>query len=269
MAREKLISFEFNALAGTNKAGTLSPDKNGYYEFAVGAFNSPNAHGFFYEFDKITADLLTNAGSDLQRRLKMGRVRAENEHPDLSNPAWNADQRLARAMFIDGRNTVCLWSEIYPSKETVTDTNGNRVIGVYGLGLPEGEKKQVLIERIANCKSDVCFSGRFFSEDDNPLTGVNRRVRMIINYDLVNDPGIPYACKWTTPRLESQYGFSTPSPTTIVLTPGELLQHSVPSSRVDRAQFESNQSRMEELKQVFHLTATPSASVRVPNSWQF
>jgi len=190
--------YECTALVGVNKAGTLKADARGYYDNVVlGAFDYHNSSGAFYPFED--AKHLFESSSPLMRKIATGNLRGEYGHPRKGD----MDMR----QFI---NRVC---DIYEPNishhianvriDNIREASGRQVIAVLGRVKPAGPMGPALREAFENPEEDVCFSVRSLTEDGWVGNVLHKRMKSLITWDFVNEPGINVARKWNNPSLES------------------------------------------------------------------
>mgnify|MGYP006085979493 CR=1 FL=1 len=206
------IILEKTVLAGTNKAGILKADADGYYHVMLGAFGMENSQGIVYPFNDYLQAMFS-PNSLLMKRMQNGRVRSEVEHPPIE-PGMTLTAYLNRLRFINSKLTN---SHIKAVKLTeAVDEFNHKILKCEGWVKPSGIYGPALEAQLKNKEENVCYSIRSIvapsiGEDGRPCN----QVREFITWDSVNDPGISVANKFESPGLESL----TPN---VLLTP-ELL----------------------------------------------
>lgn len=193
------IVLSFSALAGTNKVGNLQQDKEGYYEVVLGALNAYNSYNAYYPFED--AEALFRKDADLMRRSALGRLRGECGHP-RPLPGMTQQEWFARVHDIYEPNTCVQITDIALSMDTLRDAKGRPLIAVMARIRPSGMGERFLERQLQNPKENVCFSVRSFTQDDYVSGQLIKRLRKIVTYDVVNEPGIAEADKFSVPSLE-------------------------------------------------------------------
>jgi len=182
----------------------VNPDSAGYYKVTLGAFNVRNSSGDVYMFAGIP-ELLKDKTSVFNRRLLAGRLRAEAEHPGRE-PGMTDEQFIMRNFKILTTQSCAHIKEI-TIKETNSSENipgvGNIVL-VEGLVRPSGQYGVGLKSSLDNPDEDTCFSVRSITQDTPNGLHVIKRVRHLITWDWINEPGIKYASKLGKPAVESE-----------------------------------------------------------------
>jgi hypothetical protein len=195
------ITYGCTALVGTNKVGDLVKDKHGYYDMVLGALAAYNSAGAYYELNEAKA--LFESSSELMRRINGGNLRGEVGHPryqeGMSERAW-----FNRVNDIVEPNCCCHFSEVQLSYDTLKDAQGRPLVAVMGKVRPSGANERFLERQLDNPKENVCYSVRSFT-NDVPQGGIMvKYLRKIVTWDLVGEPGIGVANKYSVPSLESR-----------------------------------------------------------------
>lgn len=199
MQQGQRASFACTALVGTNKAGVLKCDADGYYTVVLGALNIFNSAGAFYPFE--SAKQVFKESSSLMRRIANGACRGEYGHPRPNG--MNTREFMSRVMDIYEPNVCCHFRKVWIDYTGVKDENGRPVIAVMGEVKPVGPMGPALKASLDNPSENVCFSVRSIT-NDFPVSGVlHKNIRSIVTWDYVNEPGISVAKKWNSPALES------------------------------------------------------------------
>jgi Peptidase S80 family len=194
------LHFACTSLVGTNKAGILKPNENGYYTMVVGALNMFNSAGEYYVYEQAK-ELFQNS-SQLQRRAARGALRGEYGHPKLQ-PGQSMDSFARRAMSIHEDRVCCHHMRIWLDFNSMKDDQGKPVVAIMSEVAPNGPLGAVLQKQIENKNENVCFSIRAMTEDFFDR-GINKRIlRSVVTFDYVNEPGISIAEKFKSPALES------------------------------------------------------------------
>lgn len=193
----QIARYGCTALAGTNKAGIMRPDEDGYYTFLVGALNINNSAGARYLHDQAAKDIFESSSS-FMRRVQNGSCRAEWGHPKRTPGMSNRDF-IGRVLQIYEDNVCAHFKEVW--LEPTNDGSG--VIRIYAKVKPMGPKGKYLQDAIDDPNQDVCFSIRSLTDDTVVNGRVHKSLRTVVNFDFVNEPGIHLAKKWNSPSLES------------------------------------------------------------------
>jgi len=192
--------YACTSLMGTNKAGMLKSDTNGYRPMVVGALNMFNSSGEFYTHEQAKA--LFDGSSQCQRRVQRGVLKGEYGHPKFE-PGMRGDQFLQRVLTIDEDKICCHFREIWLESNAVKDKDGKAVVAIMAWVKPSGPYGGYLRESLENPDENVCFSIRAFT-DDRYVGGVKQRtLKQIVTFDYVLEPGMAVAEKYKAPALES------------------------------------------------------------------
>lgn len=194
------VFFTCTSLVGTNKAGILVPDSNGYYEIVVGALNVFNSAGQYYVYEQ--AKNLFEKSSQLMRRVSRGVLRGEYGHPKKL-PGMSNEDFARRILTIDEASTCCHHKDIWLDFDRIKDSNGKPVIAIMSKVCPSGPNGPALEKQLKNCNENACFSIRSFTDDYWDRGVYVRVLKTIVTWDYVNEPGICHAEKYKSPSLES------------------------------------------------------------------
>lgn len=201
MGMQQRAAYSCTALVGTNKAGKLTPDENGYYTLVLGALDVFNSVGAFYPLG--TAKHVFEASGPLMRRIANGNCRGEVGHPKPL-PGQSTRDFLQRVMTIEETNTCCHFRNVRLETQQVKDKNGRNVVAVVGEVKPAGPKGAFLKESLENPDENVCFSVRSLTNDHMGPNGIlQKNIKTIVTWDWVVEPGISVANKYASPALES------------------------------------------------------------------
>jgi|SRR6185312_1880859 len=194
------VRYSCTSLQGTNKAGLLKPDANGYRPMVVGALNMFNSAGEFYDYER--AKSLFEGSSQLQRRVQRGVLKGEYGHPKFE-VGMRPDQFAHRVLTIDERNICCHFRELWLDFNNLKDKDGKAVVGIMAWVKPSGPFGGYLKDSLENPDENVCFSIRAFT-DDKYVAGVKQRyLKTVVTFDYVLEPGMAVAEKYKAPALES------------------------------------------------------------------
>ncbi len=193
------LRFTCTSLVGKNKAGHLPRDENGCFEICVGGLNVFNAARQYYPYE--AAKEIFDASSSFMRRVNRGVLRAEWGHPKRDR--MTDQEFIQRILNIDERYECGTHREIYLDFDRMMDDAGRPVIAIMSKFMPGGPYGQALEKRLTDKGENVCFSIRSFTEDGVTRTGIiERKIRQVITFDYVNEPGIIHAEKYRSPGLE-------------------------------------------------------------------
>jgi len=194
------FSLSCTALMGTNKAGTLKPDADGYYTVVLGALDVYNSIGAFYP--EASARELFERSSSLMRRVASGNLRGEYGHP-RKDPGMSDDQFLARVRDIVEQCVSHHIRKVTVDYTTHRNKHGQPVITIVGEVKPAGPFGPALQKQLDNPSEDVCFSIRSLTNDRYEGGRLMKHLKVIVTWDYVNEPGLDVARKWNAPGLES------------------------------------------------------------------
>ena len=194
------VKFSCTALAGTNKAGVIKADADGYYPMPIGGLNCFNSAGEYYPYQSCKN--LFEQSSAFMRRVSTGCLKGEYGHPKRQ-VGMSMEEYARRIMSIEEKSICVHFKEIWLDFNSMRDANGRPIVAVMAAVKPSGPYADALERSLNNPKEDVCFSIRAFT-DDVKVAGVNNRNLVeIVTWDFVNEPGINTARKYKAPALES------------------------------------------------------------------
>lgn len=194
------ITYSCTALLGTQKEGVIKPDADGYYLTVLGALNIENSNGDYYPYD--VAKELFAADSSLMRRITDGACRAEYGHPK-KQPGMSNRDFMRRILTIEETQVCAHIKEVTLDFDNYTDEHGNKIIMILGKVLPQGPYGEYLKKSYENPGENVCFSIRSITNDVVIAGRNHKRLKIIVTWDYVNEPGIKVAKKWMSPSMES------------------------------------------------------------------
>lgn len=195
------VRFACTALAGTNKAGELPKDADGYVTMVVGGLNMFNSAGQWYTYEGAKA--LFEQSSQFMRRVKRGALRGEVGHP-RQEQGQAFDDFVGRVLEIRETNVCVHFKEIFLDFSRMKDAAGKPVIAIMAKLIPSGPHGDFLAKALANKNENVCFSIRSFTRDFMDRGVYTRELKNIVTFDYVNEPGISIAEKYKAPSLESR-----------------------------------------------------------------
>lgn len=193
------IRFGFTALNGTNKAGIITPDEEGYYKCVLGGLDVYNSANQFYPYQP--AKELFTSSSQLMRRVSNGALRGEYGHPKLQ-AGQSMDSFAQRILSIYEECVSHHIKSIELNFDDYKDKDGRPIIAIIGMVKPMGPFGSALKASFENKDENVCFSIRAFTRDETYGRTTNRILRNIVTWDYVNEPGISIANKFQSPALE-------------------------------------------------------------------
>lgn len=194
-------SFGCTALLGTNKAGILKCDADGYYQVVLGALNFPNSAGAIYPYGDSAKQLFKESSSFI-RRINNGALRGECGHPRMQ-PGQTMRDFMGRVLDIYEPNISHHIRRVWLDYDAVKDERGRRVLAIMGEVKPSGPMGAALKAALDNPSENVCFSIRSLTNDQMVGGIVHKHLKTIVTWDWVNEPGISVAKKWHAPSLES------------------------------------------------------------------
>lgn len=199
----RVAHYECTALRGTNKKGVIKPDADGAYTVVLGALNIYNSGGAFYPEEYAKRHFEENA--PLMRKLHTGRLRGECGHPKRE-PGMTDKDYFRRGATIYEQCEMFTIVEIWLDHTSVKDEAGRPVLIIMGRIIPSGPFGPALKEKLENGLEDVCFSIRCFTDDVMVGGRLEKRMRVIVTWDYVNEPGLKEACKYRSPTMECFIG---------------------------------------------------------------
>lgn len=219
------FSLSCTALLGTNKAGTLKSDADGYYKVVLGALDVFNSGGEFYP--EASARHLFQQSASLMRRIASGNLRGEYGHPRFQ-PGMTMDDFVNRVRDIYEPHVCMHIRKVTVDYTTYRNAQGQPVITIIGEVKPSGPMGPALKEQFENKHEDVCFSIRSLTNDEFTMGRINKHIKLIVTWDYVNEPGLAQAHKWNAPGLEAlteagNDSFYAESLTERFILPGQLL----------------------------------------------
>lgn len=197
------------------KKGILTPDADGYYTLAVGAYGTHNSAGMFY--DSASGVSMFAPDSPLMRRMAKQVLFMEFKHPEpftdlmidgrIVRKPMGEQEYMARIRRIDD-NRVCAHIRnlyIIDSK----DETGRPCKLVVAEAKPYGPFANVFEASLQNPHINTYCSVRSLTQDDM-MRGI-KYTREISTWDFVGEGGIFVAGKHNSPALESYDMQITPS----------------------------------------------------------
>ena len=195
---------------GSNKAGVLKPDKNGYYDLVLGAFDFKNSAGENYPY--TSAKHLFKTSSSLMRRINNGHCRGELGHP-VREPGMSYRDYIERILDIREEKVSHHIKALKVDTQAIRDSTQKPVIAVIGKVKPSGPYGDVLKQSLDNPDENVAFSLRSLVSQGLENGIVQKHIKTLITYDYVNEGGISVANKYQSPgleKLEEEYPVTEP-----------------------------------------------------------
>lgn len=200
MSTPQKITYGCTALVGTNKVGDLIRRPDGYYEMVLGALAAFNGNGAYYELEESRR--IFEGSGDLMRRIAGGNLRGEVGHPrfteGMSERAW-----FSRVNDIYEPNACIHFNQVSLSYDTMSDKQNRPLVAVMGLVKPSGANERFLERQLDNPKENVCLSVRSFTNDRYQRGVLTKAITKVVTWDVVTEPGIDIANKYSVPTLES------------------------------------------------------------------
>lgn len=194
------VMFTCTALKGTGKAGKLTADKNGYYDVPLGALNVFNSGQEYYPYEE-SKQLFEKSGL-LMRRVEKGVLRGELGHPKML-PGMSMAQFMNRCSHIYEQSWCFHLSQVWLDHESMKDQHGKSIVAIMGKAKGCGPFASTFDESMKNSMENTCFSVRSFTDDYVRNGMVQKVIKEVVTWDLVNEPGIAQATKYNAPTLES------------------------------------------------------------------
>lgn len=215
------MSLASSMLVGVNKVGMLKPDANGYREMVLGALNTFNSRGEFYDLEGSVKCF--QEGSPIFRAYQKGCLYGEYWHPDLSdiqhNPRLTDQQKeemaMARTASVKEKFTSHHIKKIWVDYDRIKDRNGRPIAAIIGLVIPSGPYGETLEKQLDNPDENVYFSLRGICDMYRQRGIWHRVLTYARTFDHVNEGGIYEACKYKSPALEEYTDGMSIHPSTI------------------------------------------------------
>ena len=194
-------SYTCTALVGTNKAGVLTPDSDGYYEMVVGGLDAFNSNGAHYPLGP--AKHLFESSSSFMRRVAEGNCKGEAGHPKPT-PGMSSRDFIGRVLYIEETKVCCHFKSFRLQEEGIKDKSGRPIVAIIAKLKPSGPMGPALKEALENPHENVCFSIRSLTNDITLPNGIlQKNIRTIVTFDWVTEGGIWNAQKYKSPSLEA------------------------------------------------------------------
>lgn len=198
--RAQNVTYGCTALVGSNKAGIIKPDAQGYRKMVIGALDSFNSGGAYYVLNDRVRGLFDQS-SILQRRIADGALRGEMGHPRKQANMKPSDW-LQRVLDIYEPNMCVHYKSVTLDFNSATVINGRPIVPIYAELAPTGAMGPALEKQLSNPNENVCFSIRSLTDDNNVGGVIQKEIKTIVTFDCVNEPGMANAKKWFAPSLE-------------------------------------------------------------------
>lgn len=193
------MTYQSTALVGTNLKGAVKADPDGYYELVVGAFDTKNSAGDWYDFHSAKAHF--DGASDFVRRVQSGALYGEAGHPVMT-PGMSKNDWILRILTIDPKNISHHIKDLTLDDTRFKNPDGTPMVAVYARIKPMIEKLALSLE---NPHDNTAFSIRCLTMNHfDPARGcTTRSLSKPVTYDWVPEPGIAIATKYNAPGLEA------------------------------------------------------------------
>jgi len=196
------ITFTCQTLRGTNKAGLLKPDANGYYTVVLGGFNIRNEMGNFYPFNKYLEQAFQNSSS-FMRRITRGRLWGECNHPKPW-PGMTQDQWFSRLRELVPDRFSHHIAGVTLDFDNFKSQHGETMVAVLGRIRPVNSAfGNQLKGSLDNPEEDTCFSVRSLTLDTNMGMAWQKDIYELATWDWIPEGGVRNASKYYSPGLES------------------------------------------------------------------
>lgn len=192
--------YSCDALRGTGKSGILVPDKDGYYDCVIGAFDYCNSKNIFYDFGAVKE--IFEASSDLMRRIQRGVLHGECGHP-RRRPGESEAEFFHRCLDIYEPNISHHFREVWIDRDSIKTPDGRPIVSVRSWLKPAGVCGPALEKAMGNGPQNVCFSVRSFADEKRKGMSVTRLIRILVTWDWVMEGGVDIASKYMSPAMES------------------------------------------------------------------
>lgn len=181
----------------------LKKDDKGYYYVTLGALNAFNSAGEFYDIEGVN-DLLTNASSALNRRMKSGALKGEVGHPEYTpgTPKASFYSRNMKILLSNTSHHIRDIELITTSKDSGMSGKGKHTL-IKAWVKPSGPFGDALKNALENTEENVAFSIRCFTMNVKVNGVMVKKITQIITWDWVNEPGMSDATKWKELGVES------------------------------------------------------------------
>ena len=195
------IKFTCTALKGTELEGKIKKDADGYYWIPLGGLDIQNSAGEYYPYEESKA--LFESSSIFMQRVKAGRLRGELGHPKRL-PGMTMEQFVNRCAYIHEDKVACHIADVSLEFNKVFDKNNKPIVAIMGRVCGSGPFADTFERSMSNPKEDFCMSIRSFTDDFVRGGRVQKVLKEIITWDVVNEPGLENASKFRSPTLEEQ-----------------------------------------------------------------
>lgn len=200
-SRAENVTYSCTALVGSNKAGIIKPDADGYCRMTIGALDAFNSGGAFYVVTERVRRLFDES-SILQRRIRDGALRGEYGHP-RREPGMKPSDWLARVLTFVEANECVHYKSITLDFSGTETINGRPIVPIYAELRPSGPFGPALEQKMKDPNQNLCFSVRSLTDDTNIGGTIRKEMKTVFTFDYVNEPGMGNAKKWFAASLES------------------------------------------------------------------
>ncbi len=175
----------------------LVPDSTGYYNLTLGALNASSTSGAYYPLGP--AKKLFEKSSILQRRICNGYLKGEAGHPKKLIGMSPYDY-LGRVIRIEETNVS------HHIKEVSLEELPNGIVAIKGLVRPSGPRGNSFKDSLENPDENTALSIRSLTKNYYDKSGsLVKELLTVVTWDLVTEPGIEIANKWSDLGLEDEF----------------------------------------------------------------
>lgn len=256
-----IIKFSSEILINKGKAGTISPDQDGYYDLIVGGLNCFNSCGEYYTISDSVRNLFSSS-STFMRKIKSGKLYGELEHPDFKQ-GMSKDDYIRRIYHVDGGRHICHFKDVWLDENFGRNNPeyGNpNLVAIMAKVIPYGVYEKILKDSLTNKFINPCFSIRSITNNYYHKGKLIKELDDIVTFDFVSEGGIAIAAKWDSPSLESNNSYLKSTMDEIILTKGILtrIYNDVPDFISVESSFRSD------VKNSINIIENKSKQVREP-----
>lgn len=173
----------------SKKLGVLHPDNEGYYNnFPVAALGVTSRNRTYYYVDDFV-NHITDPNSYVGMLLRDGQLYGEWGHPKVFG--MSDKDAMVRMNLVDEDRYSHSFRKIFP-ESTTSNTDGKLLLANFK---PVGDKKNNLIELMAEPYMNPAFSLRSITSQKIENNVIMRRMKKLITFDAVLVPGYEQASK--------------------------------------------------------------------------
>jgi len=200
VAAKPSLTYECLVIHDPSKKKKLKKSKDGWYEVIAGAFNTPSYKGMVYPLTPMVRDQYTGDNA-MTRALSKRQLYGEMGHP-TPLPGQSMLDFMARVAVVNEKN----WATVYRKhsfKEATSDTGKPYILSVVEVK-PFGTHKNVVEESFNDPSINSALSMRCITDYPAMRNGQwEKDITSHVTWDFVGEQGMPDACKYLTPSMES------------------------------------------------------------------